>query len=58
MEKEPHGRKAYKKPQVTKLTLEQAKLKLLWRSAEGDEGARDLLQRIYPEVVSNVKNKL
>jgi hypothetical protein len=43
-------RKPYKKPQATKLTLEQAKLKLLGHSVEGDNGANDLLRLLFPEV--------
>jgi hypothetical protein len=37
-------RKPYKTPQATKLTLEQAELKLLWHEAEENEGAKDLLR--------------
>jgi hypothetical protein len=55
MEKEARNRKVYKKPEATKLSLEQAKLKLLWRAAEGDNGATDLLRLIFPEVASKVE---
>jgi hypothetical protein len=57
MEHETNVRKAYKKPQATKLTLEQAKLKLLSREAEGDNGARDLLRLMFLEVVSQPEKK-
>jgi hypothetical protein len=51
-------RKPYKKPQVTKLTLEQAKLRLLGRSSEGNEGANDLLRLMFPEAAPQAeKNK-
>ncbi len=38
-----------KKPTVTKLTTEQAKLKLLDHASKGDEGAKELLELISPE---------
>jgi hypothetical protein len=57
VENEPPIRKAYKKPQATKLTLEQAKLRLLGRSAEGDEGANDLLRLLFPEVAPQAAKK-
>jgi hypothetical protein len=50
-------RKPYKKPQVTKLTREQAKLRLLGRSSEGDEGANDLLRLMFPDVASKAEKK-
>jgi hypothetical protein len=43
-------RKPYEKPTATRLTPEQAKLKLLRHASTGDEGARDLLEMMSPEV--------
>jgi hypothetical protein len=43
-------RKPYEKPTITKLTPEQAKLKLLGAVTEGDEGAKELLEMMFPEV--------
>jgi hypothetical protein len=57
MEKATSVRRAYKKPQATKLTLEQARLKLLWRSAEGNIGATELLQLLYPHVAQQAEKK-
>jgi hypothetical protein len=42
-------RKSYEKPAVTKLTPEQAKLKLLGHASMGDQGAKDLLEMMFPE---------
>jgi hypothetical protein len=52
MRKPDDGKKAkkpYNKPTVTKLTTEQAKLKLLGHAVMGDQGAKDLLGMIFPE---------
>jgi hypothetical protein len=43
-------KKPYVKPTVTKLTDEQAKLKLLGHASTGDQGAKDLLEMRFPEV--------
>jgi hypothetical protein len=40
----------YVKPTATKLTDEQAKLKLLGHASTGDQGAKDLLELMFPEV--------
>jgi len=40
---------SYAPPLLTKLTPEQAKLKLLGHLSLGDEGAKDLLDLLYPE---------
>ena len=50
--KPPVGRmrKPYGKPTATKLTHEQAKLKLLGAAIMGDEGAKDLLGLVFAEV--------
>jgi hypothetical protein len=50
-------RQPYQKPQATKLTLEQAKLKLLGRSSEGDTGANDLLRLLFPDVAPQAEKK-
>jgi hypothetical protein len=44
LQKEP-----YEKPTATKLTREQAKLKLMGHAVMGDEGAKELLERIFQE---------
>jgi hypothetical protein len=43
-------KKPYVKPTATKLTDEQAKLKLLGHAITGDQGAKDLLEMVFPEV--------
>jgi hypothetical protein len=40
---------SYEPPRLTKLTQEQAKLKLLGHLSLGDEGAKDLLDLCFPE---------
>jgi len=42
------ARKPYVKPSATKLTHEQAKLKLLRHATMGDQGAKDLLEMMFP----------
>ena len=39
----------YEAPRLTKLTPEQAKLKLLGHLSMGSEGAKDLLELLFPE---------
>jgi len=51
-EKKEKHRKPYEKPTATKLTPEQAKLKLLGHASMGDEGAKDLLKALFPEIRS------
>lgn len=43
-------KKPYVKPTAIKLTHEQAKLKLLGHASKGDQGAKDLLEMMFPEV--------
>jgi hypothetical protein len=53
-------RKPYEKPTVTKLTPEQAKLKLLGHASAGDQGAKDLLELMFrdaPTKGSKAKRK-
>ena len=45
-------KKPYVKPTVTKLTDEQAKLKLLGHAIMGDQGAKDLLEEMFRETAS------
>jgi len=45
----PQPATAYAPPRLTKLTTEQAKLKLLGHLSVGDEGAKDLLQLLFSE---------
>jgi hypothetical protein len=42
-------KKPYVKPTAAKLTPEQAKLKLLGHASTGDQGAKDLLEMMFPE---------
>jgi hypothetical protein len=42
----------YEKPTLTKLTPEQAKLKLLGHASKGDKGAQELLELMFPETSS------
>jgi hypothetical protein len=46
-------RKPYEKPIATKLTPQEAKLKLLHRARMGDRGARELLEMLFPEEAIN-----
>ena len=45
-------RRPYEKPTVTQLTPEQATLKLLGAVSDGDEGAKDLLEKMFPEATT------
>jgi hypothetical protein len=45
-------RKPYEEPTATKLTPEQATIKLLGHAMPGDEGARQLLDLIFPNAPS------
>jgi hypothetical protein len=42
-------KKPYVKPTATKLTHEQAKLKLLGLASAGDQGPNELLEMMFPE---------
>jgi len=42
-------RKPYDKPTATKLTQEEAKRKLIDHASRGDEGAKDILEIMFPE---------
>ena len=46
--KTKNARKPYEKPTATKLTAEQAKLKLLGHAGRGDQGAKDILKLVLP----------
>ena len=53
-------KKPYVKPTATELTHEQAKLKLLGHASKGDQGAKELLEMMFPETPrkdSKVKKK-
>lgn len=52
MKSSSNARKPYEKPTVTKLSLEQAKLKLLGHASMGRQGAKDLLKLMFPDVPS------
>ena len=47
--KAKNTRKPYEKPTAKKLTPEQAKLKLLGYATMGDQGAKDLLEKMFAE---------
>lgn len=47
-------RKPYEKPTATKLTSEQAKVKLLDRAGKGDQGAKELLEQLFPEEATKI----
>ena len=47
----PHPASAYVPPRLTRLTTEQAKLKLLGHLSVGDQGAKDLLDLLFREDV-------
>jgi len=47
--KAKNTRKPHRKPTAIKLVPEQAKLKLLGYASMGDEGAKDLLEMMFPE---------
>jgi len=58
--KQAKTRKPYEKPTVTKLTPEQAKPKLFGHASMGDQGAKDLLELMFPDAApkdSKAKNK-
>ena len=42
-------RKPYEKPTVTKLTREQAIVKLVGHASMEDQGAKDLLKMMFPD---------
>jgi hypothetical protein len=46
----------YEKPTVTKLTPEQAKLKLVSLASRGDQGAKDFLDKMFPASVPTTKS--
>jgi hypothetical protein len=55
--KKPKTKKPYVKPTVTKLTDEQAKLKLLGLASTGDQGAKDLLEMLPETPQKDSKGK-
>ena len=42
------GKKEYQSPTVRKLTLEQAKLMLIGHATMGDQGAKELMDIVFP----------
>jgi hypothetical protein len=46
---EQRVRRPYSPPRLQRRTLEQAKLFLLGHAWAGDQGAKDLLEVLYPE---------
>jgi hypothetical protein len=47
--KREKSRKPYEKPTATRLTSEEAKLKLVDHASRGDQGAKDILEMMFPE---------
>lgn len=47
----------YHPPRVTRLTPEQAKLKLLGHLSVGDQGAKDLLDLLFPEPIAKATQR-
>jgi hypothetical protein len=43
------NRKLYEKPTATRLTSEEAKLKLVDHASRGDQGAKEILAMMFPE---------
>lgn len=43
------SRKPYEKPTVTKMKPEEAKLKLIDLANKGEEGAKEMLEMMFPE---------
>jgi hypothetical protein len=48
-QKKQNQRKPYQKPTATKLSPEEAKLKLLDQACRGDQDAKELLNMMFPE---------
>ena len=48
-QKQEQRRKPYEKPTATRLTSEQAKLKLVNQASRGDQGAKDMLEMFAEE---------
>ena len=47
--KKEKRRKPYEKPTATRLTSAEAKLKLVDHAIRGDQGAKDILEMMFPE---------
>jgi len=47
--------KTYSSPKVNKVTPEQAKLLLLGQATQGDQGAKDLLDVLFPDRTNTKK---
>jgi len=55
--KKEKRRKRYEKPTATKLTPEEAKVKLVDHARRGDQGARNLLEMMFPEEAKGISEK-
>jgi hypothetical protein len=44
-----NSQKSYEKPQLRKLTPEQARLLLVGHASMGNQGAADLMELVFPE---------
>jgi hypothetical protein len=53
---EDKSRKPHKKPIVTKLAPAEAKLKLLNVAKRGDQGAKEMLEMMFPEEAEKLSN--
>jgi hypothetical protein len=49
-------KKLYEKPTATRLTPEQAKLRLSSRASRGDHCAKDFLDKMFPDSVQKKKS--
>ena len=55
--KKQKHRKPYQKPTATRVTPEEAKLKLANLAKKGDEAAKDLLETFFPDQSKNIPKK-
>jgi hypothetical protein len=50
-------RKPHEKPSITKMTQEEAKLKLLDLANKSDEGAKGMLEMMFPEEAKRLSTR-
>lgn len=55
--KKQKHRKPYQKPTATRVTPEEAKLKIANLAEKGDEAAKDLLEAFFPDQSKNIPKK-
>jgi hypothetical protein len=56
-EARPKPRKLYNPPGLRKLSPEQAKLLLIGHVSRGDEGAKEVLELLFPESDGSIKER-